>query len=546
MNAMPLMPNTGTLLLQTALQMLAAPAALLTPQGEFIDANTPLVTLLGLPGAATLQGHSLLQHIDHSWRSTLAQQLQSLRDDGSPQIWDNTLHCADGEARTLQMHARRIKEADLICLVLFDVTEYRHDEAVLRKTLLEQQAILENAAVGILFTRDSTILECNIRAAEMFGYTRRQLLGQKSLMIFADQSSFQALSVQASPPLTAGDSFQIEWQLRRNNGELFWCRLYARAIDPWHTGQGTIWIAEDIDAHKRDEQKLRHTLLEMEAIMANAPLAIGFHRDNHILRYNQHYGAMFGFDGRSGEGCSSCALYPTQNAFEQAGSIVLPQLHNHGSFQGDMEMRRQDGSLFWAHAIAYVINPEQPEQGTVWIFDDRSEQKQAEEAKKHLLLEQQAILDNASVGIMFTRAHQIQRCNPRLAQIFGLPQEDLTGLAAAQIFLGDAYALLRREAQALLGSGQAFEKPEIELQRADGSRFWASIRCKAVDPEHSEEGTIWIVQDVTSERQDAQQMRHTLMELDAIMSTDLDPADWLCAEPGRSDPGHNLDSGRPH
>ncbi|WP_338848396.1 EAL domain-containing protein [Massilia sp. W12] len=499
------------------LQMLAAPLALLDGGGRFIHANAALQALLELPPEAN-QGLALTDMMDPAWRQNLLQQIKYLQKSGQATTWELSLRRAGDEPLKLQVYAIWLPQLALAALAFFDITQYHHDEMTLRKTLLEQQAILENAAVGILFSRDGVIVECNIRAAEMFGFARRDLVGQVSRVIFPSEQSHAELSVHAQPPLSQGLAFQTEWKLKRRDGGLFWCRLYARAIDPWHTEHGTIWIAEDINAHKQDEARLRNTLLEMQAIMANAPLAIGFHRDNRILRYNQRYAAMFGFYGDEGAGQVSEILYPSMEAFTQTALQALPLLRQGLPFQAQMEMRRQDGSLFWAQAMAYVVHADAPEQGTVWIFDDITSQREAQEARKHLLLEQQAILDNAPVGIMFTRAHQIQRCNPRLEQMLGQENGDLIGMSAAQIFVGDGYANARRAGQALLACGQAYENNEVEMRRADGSHFWASIRCKAVDAQRSEEGTIWILQDISEKRAEEQQLRRTLMELDAIMS----------------------------
>ena len=69
-------------------------------------------------------------------------------------------------------------------LVFADISVQQRDQQALRKTLLEQQAILESAAVGIVFSRGGFIEECNIRAAEMLGYARHQLTGMPGAVLY--------------------------------------------------------------------------------------------------------------------------------------------------------------------------------------------------------------------------------------------------------------------------------------------------------------------------------------------------------------------------
>ena len=41
-----------------------------------------------------------------------------------------------------------------------------------------------------------------------------------------------------------------------------------------------------------------------------------------------------------------------------------------------MRMRRADGSLFWAHLTGKLVNPEDTAEGSIWVVDDITEQKQ--------------------------------------------------------------------------------------------------------------------------------------------------------------------------
>ena len=119
-------------------------------------------------------------------------------------------------------------------------------------------------------------------------------------------------------------------------------------------------------------------------------------------------------------------------------------------------------------------------------------------------LQYDAILENAFVGIAFTRDRQFQHANPRFEEIFGWPPGALVGAAGRVVWPSDAaYGEIGRIAAPLLQSGAAFEG-EFEMARRDGSVFWAHLRARAIDPQHpGSGGTIWIVDDITERRRSA-------------------------------------------
>jgi diguanylate cyclase (GGDEF)-like protein/PAS domain S-box-containing protein len=149
------------------------------------------------------------------------------------------------------------------------------------QALLELRAILENATVGILFTRNRTLVRANPLFAEMFGYAEHAFVGLPGRALYPSDVAYETLGAEAGPVLGAGQPFRTEVQMRRQDGSLFWCRMSAKAIDPRHPQDGTIWIMEDITrehaarealvrAHEELEQRVVERTAELSA--ANAKL----------------------------------------------------------------------------------------------------------------------------------------------------------------------------------------------------------------------------------------------------------------------------------
>jgi PAS domain S-box-containing protein len=241
------------------------------------------------------------------------------------------------------------------------------------RTILELTAIVENASVGILFTRDRRIERCNSRAAEIFGYASAdELIGQHACVLLTDTPSCERLGLAAGPLLSQGLPFHGDWVGRRADGASVWCNLYGRAVDPSRIEQGTVWVFEDVTA-------LRRVQREMEAIMRNAPVGIGFTRDRKIVRYNSRWAEMFGFEGDEAVGLAARVTYLSDEHYADLSRHAGPLLSAGKPFQTEHYMRRKDGSKFWVSMIGYVQDPADPPAGTIWIFEDRGAARQAQE-----------------------------------------------------------------------------------------------------------------------------------------------------------------------
>ena len=490
-----------------ALQLIASPACACDGDGIVFASNSELRAMLG----AGIDGARFYE-LFAPGAVVPAAPVEGAR--FCEQRWESMLRAAGPHATgvAVQVSAKPLPGGAGATFVFTDIGQFEGVQAELRTTLLEQKAILDNAAVGIMLSKDRVISECNIRAAEMFGYGEHEMRGMGSVCIFPSVLAYEEMGRAAGPTLASGQAYTAEIELRCKDGRLLWCRLYGRAVDQHNAEHGTIWIIEDIDEPHHNEDKLRRALLEMQAIMDNAPLAIAFLRDNTILRHNEQFGQFFGFTGEAGVGRTARELYASPGAHDSMQADAQPLLRHGRPYQSDFCMRRDDGSTFWAHVFLYAINAGREKQDTVWILDDRSAQKAGEEATKKILLEQKAILDNASVGILFSKAGVMMSCNPRFAEMFGYTQDEMSGRPAVDVFPSpEVYQQFGSEAGPVLGEALPFEKPEFQFRKKDGTLFWCRVRAKAVDTDRSEEGTIWILEDVTEARQ-------TLSEVQALMT----------------------------
>ncbi|HXT28848.1 MAG TPA: PAS domain S-box protein, partial [Vicinamibacterales bacterium] len=287
-----------------------------------------------------------------------------------------------------------------------------------RYTQLEYEALLANLSLGIAFTRERRFFLCNPKFAEMFGYGPDELIGMPGDTLYPSVESYVSLGKIATPVLGSGRQLDVEWEMKRKDGSTFICRVIAKAIDPHNTQQGTVWIVEDFTEKRRHADELARLLREQDAILGSASIGIVFLRDRRIVRCNRRYEEMYGYGSGELDGKPTSVLYANMDDLAAAGASY-DQLSRGLTARRVEQRRRKDGSIFWTRADGRAVDPQNALKGSVWIVEDFTEQRRAEEELQRVLAEQQALLDNVVVGIAISRERKIVRCNRRFEEMFG-------------------------------------------------------------------------------------------------------------------------------
>ncbi len=250
-----------------------------------------------------------------------------------------------------------------------------------QQALRELDVILSNAGVGIVFVKQRTLVRCNQRWAEIYGFdSPADAAGISNVEIYENERVAHDFGVRAYPVLAAGQTFRCEQRMRRRNGELFWAHLTGRLIDPEAPGQGSIWIVDDIDDKKAADAALQDLNAEQQAILDHAMVGIVFLRERRVTRCNRAFEQLFGYAPGELSGQLSRVWYLSDDDWLEAGERCYEPLARGESFQAEMLLRRKDGSPLLCEVRSQAIDRRDLSRGTIWITQDITARKQAEEA----------------------------------------------------------------------------------------------------------------------------------------------------------------------
>ena len=256
-----------------------------------------------------------------------------------------------------------------------------------------------------------------------------------------------------------------------------------------------------VDVQIGTNARLRRALRDQRVVLDNAGVGIAFIRQRTVLRCNNRFAEIFNFaSAAAAVGQTSQSLYPSEASFHALGKAAYTVMALGRTFKSEVLMRRRTGQLFWTHLTGKLANTAAVEEGSIWIVDDISTQKSDQLKLQNLLAQQNLILDNAVVGIVFLRDRKVTQCNRSFEKLFGYEPGELVGQSSRRWYLSDEdWLAAGRSFAAPFAAGQAFEG-EMMLSRKDGSAICCEVQAKLVDTAHPEQGSIWIAHDISARK----------------------------------------------
>ena len=119
----------------------------------------------------------------------------------------------------------------------------------------DYRTAFEQAPIGLVLSRNRLMVDCNQQLLEMFGAQRDQLVGYSFEVLYPSHAEFERTGARIVASLGRDGRYADERVIKRldgpQRGELFWCHVSGRALDPAAPHAAGIWAFEDLSARRR-------------------------------------------------------------------------------------------------------------------------------------------------------------------------------------------------------------------------------------------------------------------------------------------------------
>ncbi len=120
---------------------------------------------------------------------------------------------------------------------------------------LDYRIAFDLAPIGLVLSRQRQIVDCNQQLLAMFGAQRDQLLGQSFEVLYPSTVEFERTGARIAASLDAQGCYADDRVMKRlagpAGGELFWCHVSGRTLDPLLPHAEGIWAFEDLSSKRR-------------------------------------------------------------------------------------------------------------------------------------------------------------------------------------------------------------------------------------------------------------------------------------------------------
>jgi len=132
---------------------------------------------------------------------------------------------------------------------------------------IDYETIFQHAPVGMCISVDRVIQCANEALASMFGYACPALDGQSFQVLYPTVAEFLRTGERIVPIMSAKGRYSDERIMRRASGELFWCHVSGRALDPQQALGAGVWTFEDVSEKRPVTAELTPREREIAALL---------------------------------------------------------------------------------------------------------------------------------------------------------------------------------------------------------------------------------------------------------------------------------------
>ncbi|MFD2272851.1 EAL domain-containing protein [Undibacterium arcticum] len=359
------------------------------PDGVVEFVSNTVAAISGYPATAFMTGsgaQTWLNLVNPDDRRRVRQHIAGKIRDCEPYAIEYRIADMDGAERWVsesgQPQCNSDGRAQWIDGIIVDISARKHNEVRIQGLLTEQEAILDNVLVGVMFVRKDMIVSVNRQCESLFGYSPNAMDKQSTAIICPSNQVYDQIGVQSYPQISSGHNYSAEIQLKRRDGSLFWCMMSGSAFDPAVPNQASIWVFTDISERREAEEKLRLAAKVLDNI---ADGVIVTDPDGRIVTVNPAFTLITGYSLADAIGQTTEMLgSERQDASFYQG--IWAEVRVAGFWRGEMWNRRKKNGELYIGCLTINVVRDTAGLSThyVGVFSDITLVKESQQKLDHL------------------------------------------------------------------------------------------------------------------------------------------------------------------
>jgi diguanylate cyclase (GGDEF)-like protein/PAS domain S-box-containing protein len=357
-----------------------------------------------------------------------------------------------------------------------DVTERIEMERTVREAGEKLKSIFRAAPTGIGVVVDWVFKEANDRLCEMVGYSKEELIGQSSRMIYPSEEEFEYVGREKYRQIDERGTGTIETHWQRKDGQVIDILLSSTPLDPADLSAGVTFTALDITERKQAEESIRQTVSLLRATLESTVDGIlVVDSSGKFTDYNQRFVDMWRLPAdivESKEDQQALAFVLDQLKAPHEFIAKVHDLYSHPEAESFDVLEFKDGRVFERYSRPQLIegNPA----GRVWCFREVTERKRFEQtlAEERNLL--RMLIDNIPDSIYVKdREGRKTLTNQADLDFMGVNEEGaVLGKTDSEVYPPHLSEKYNQDDQVVLQHGRAVINREEMVEDAAGLRRW--------------------------------------------------------------------------
>ncbi len=275
-----------------------------------------------------------------------------------------------------------------------------------------------------------------------------------------------------------------------------------------------------LKSHLQSDKEARQKILMLSSAVDNEPERIILtDLEGRIEYVNDSLIELGKFKDRKELIGNTIYSYVDDKTSDDIGKDILPSLLEEGSWQGEINLGRKDGTKFLVEVVCTLIRNQFNEPSYVKAnYRDISERKKLEENYLEQESKYKAIFESSNDAIILTKNNIIIDCNPRSTEIFQISRKGILETDIHELLnscKSDEYDTkeFQKAVDNLLQHGDK-KLFEWTLKRSDGSDFIAEISLVKLES-LSEDFFLVVIRDVSEHRSLEKQLQQA-QRLEAV------------------------------